>query len=182
MKNFKIGIAGVGGIGSNVAVHLVRTGIFSLKIVDFDKVELSNLNRQFYFSDQTGLAKIDALYENLKRINSAAEKIERENKFLDENNIVSTFNDCDIIVEGFDKAEYKAMLINSLAAHNKYIVSASGVAGIDTEEITVKKIADKIYIAGDFKTDFQYAKLYSPKIFITASIMSNIILKLVYEL
>jgi sulfur carrier protein ThiS adenylyltransferase len=60
---FRIGIAGCGGLGSNCAVALSRVGIGRLILVDFDVVELSNLNRQYYFRDQIGLLKTEALTE-----------------------------------------------------------------------------------------------------------------------
>ncbi|MFN3660850.1 MAG: ThiF family adenylyltransferase, partial [Brevinematales bacterium] len=108
----RIGIAGVGGIGSNVAMHLVRAGISSLKIVDFDKVDVSNLNRQFYFAYQIGCPKVLMLVENLKAIRPEVE-IEAIETFLDETNMEKFFADCDCVVEGFDRAETKALLLKT---------------------------------------------------------------------
>ena len=106
----RIGIAGAGGLGSNVAFNLVRTGVDKLKIVDFDEVDHSNLNRQFYFKDQVGHRKVRALYENLKRINPSID-ITIVDRKLEKENINEIFSDCDIIVEAFDKNIYKSMLI-----------------------------------------------------------------------
>ncbi len=161
----KIGIAGIGGIGSNVAVHLVRSGFLSFKIVDFDKVEESNLNRQFYFYDQIGKLKTDALEENLKKINNNI-IIEKGNIFLDENNILETFKDCDLIVEGFDQIKNKIMILEIFGNSSKTIVSACGVAGLNIDNIKIKNAGKNILIVGDFETDFRDKKLYSPKIFI----------------
>jgi len=171
----KIGIAGVGGIGSNVAFNLVRSNINNLKIVDFDIIEESNLNRQFYFQDQIGLNKVDALEENLKRINNDI-KIEKIKLFLDENNIFDVFKDCNIIVEGFDKIEQKKMLIEKFAYTGKFIISACGVAGLNIDRIDIKKLQDNIFIVGDFTTDIEDKKLFSPKVIIIASMMANLIL------
>lgn len=107
----KIGIAGAGGIGSNVAVHLVRSGIESIKIIDFDKVEKSNLNRQFYFYDQIGMYKSEAVKLNLERIGSST-KIESVNIKIEAENIEELFNDCDIVVEAFDKKSIKKYWLN----------------------------------------------------------------------
>jgi sulfur carrier protein ThiS adenylyltransferase len=108
LQEFKIGIAGAGGLGSNAAGMLVRTGFKQFKIVDFDVVEPSNLNRQFYFWPQLGQKKVEALKENLRLINpdvhieAVAERIEAQN-------IEAMFADCHIVVEAFDKPEYKKM-------------------------------------------------------------------------
>lgn len=172
----QVGIAGAGGIGSNIAVHLVRSGFFELKIVDFDKVDLSNLNRQFYFKEQIGQNKVDALETNLKKINPNA-AIEKELKFLDRENISRTFSGCDIIVEGFDKADTKSMIIETFAGNEKFVVSACGVAGLNIDKISVREFSSNVIIVGDFTTDIEDKKLYSPKVFIISSIMANIILK-----
>ena len=154
----KIGIAGVGGIGSNVAVNLVRSGILNLKIADYDKIEESNLNRQFYFSDQIGRSKVDALEENLIRINSKI-RLEKLNILINKDNIRSIFNDCSIIVEGFDKTNDKTLLVNEFCDTGKFVVSACGVAGLGTDNIKAKRLQDNIYIVGDFHTDIKDTKL-----------------------
>ena len=132
----KIGIAGAGGIGSNVAVHLVRSGVESIKIADFDRIEKSNLNRQFYFYDQIGMYKSEAVKLNLDRIGSST-KIESVNIKIEAENIEELFNDCDIVVEAFDKKEYKRILVELLGAKGKRIVSASGIGGTECHTVTL---------------------------------------------
>ncbi|MCK4956612.1 MAG: sulfur carrier protein ThiS adenylyltransferase ThiF [Candidatus Cloacimonetes bacterium] len=171
----KVGIAGVGGIGSNVALNLVRSGVKHFKIFDFDRIEKSNLNRQFYFEDQIGKYKVDMLEINLKRIDSSV-TIEKQVLKLDENNIVEALNDCDVIVEGFDDKICKKILIEAFGNSDKLVVSASGIAGYKLDEMSVRKIG-RCYIVGDFQTDFEAAKVYSPKVVIAASTMSNIVLE-----
>lgn len=172
----KIGIAGIGGIGGNVAMLLVRSGVSNIKIIDYDKVELSNLNRQFYFQDQIGMLKTEAFTANLKRINPEV-IIESENKVLTKENIVSVFKNCNIIIEGFDKIEFKSLLVNCYANTDKLILSASGVAGLNIDNITVKKVGKNAYIIGDFISDIKDIKLYAPKVMIVASVMANLILQ-----
>jgi sulfur carrier protein ThiS adenylyltransferase len=172
----KIGIAGVGGIGSNIAMLLTRAGVDNFKIVDFDKIDRSNLNRQFYFRDQIGKTKTKALEKNLKRINKDI-SIERSNILLNESNIDSIFADCDIIVEGFDKAHDKSMIIDAYSKTGKLIVSACGVAGLDTSNISTKRLQDNVFIVGDFSNDITDKKLFSTKVMIIASKMAEIILK-----
>ncbi len=176
MKKLKIGIAGAGGIGSNVAMLLTRAGFDDFKIIDFDKIDESNLNRQFYFHDQLGMIKISELKKNLERINGKI-KIETSNLLLDSSNVKSIFDDCDVIVEGFDKAPDKSMIIDAYAEKGKLIVSACGVAGLNLEEIKTKKLQDNVYITGDFKSDINDNKLYSAKVMIVASMMAVIIMK-----
>ena len=171
----KIAIAGVGGIGSNIAVNLIRSGINKLTIVDYDKIEYSNLNRQFYFFNQIGRVKVDALAENLKRINPKIEIIKHNIKLV-ESNLDDFLGDTDILVEGFDIAEYKKMLFEKYASVKKLMVSANGIAGYDTNQIGIKKIGN-CYIVGDFKSYFRKYKLYAHKVQVVASIMSGIIIE-----
>ena len=105
-----IGIAGVGGIGSNVALNLVRSGIDRLTLVDFDRVEPSNLNRQFYFADQVGRLKVEALAENLRRIRTGLRLVTRAER-IDPHNCRVLFADCELIVEGLDRIGDKKMLL-----------------------------------------------------------------------
>ena len=154
----KIGIAGAGGIGSNVAVNLIRSGVKNIKIVDFDVIDQSNLNRQFYFEDQIGKLKSEAIYENLIRINKTAD-IQSINSKLSSKNIHDIFEDCEIIVEAFDVKENKTMLIEQLLSSKDLIVSASGVADYDIESIKITKITNNLFIVGDNKKDI--SKYYS---------------------
>jgi len=172
--NKKIGIAGAGGLGSNVAVNLVRSGIKNIKVADFDKIETSNLNRQFYFRDQVGMVKVEALRENLTRI-APDLNIEIKNIKLDRENMNTFFSDCDIVVEAFDKSHYKSMLIEE-AGDKKLIVCGSGVAHHNLEDISIRKLGKNIYIAGDHTSDIRDCQTYSSKVQIVASIMANIVM------
>ncbi|MCG8549357.1 MAG: sulfur carrier protein ThiS adenylyltransferase ThiF [Desulfobacterales bacterium] len=169
----KIGIAGVGGIGSNVALNLVRSGVMQLKLVDFDRVEESNLNRQFYFADQIGQFKVDALRINLSRINPGV-NLETLILCIDRQNCAELFFDCDLIVEGLDRQGDKKMLIETFA-RNKTVVSASGIAGSDLAGIGSRKIGNS-RIIGDFTTDCDQAPLFSHKVTTVANYMSEFIL------
>ncbi|MCF8067208.1 MAG: sulfur carrier protein ThiS adenylyltransferase ThiF [Desulfobacterales bacterium] len=171
----KIGIAGIGGIGSNVAVNLLRSGIRHFKIADFDKIEKSNLNRQFYFEDQIGLYKADVLAENLKRIDASV-VIEKKILKLDTGNLLNFFDDCDVIVEGFDGTESKKVLIESFGNAEKLVVSASGIAGNRIDDIRIKKIGN-CHIFGDMKTDTSKYNPYLPKIMIITAMMTHAILE-----
>lgn len=172
----KVAIAGLGGLGSNIAMNLVRSGVDNLKIVDFDRIDESNLNRQFFFRDQIDLYKTDALEINLKRINPEI-IIEKENIKIDEDNVYNSFKDCEIIVEGFDNICSKTLLLEKFASSGKLIVSANGIADYDLENVKIKKMGKNIYIVGDFEKDIKDYKTYSSKISYITAIMSNIVLE-----
>ena len=113
LKAATVGIAGVGGLGSAVAVALARVGVGRLIIADFDVVEPSNLNRQQFFIDQIGMHKVAALSANLQRINPYV-SVKQHILMLDPENIATTFAGCSILVEAFDRADMKAMLVNTV--------------------------------------------------------------------
>jgi len=171
----RVGIAGAGGIGSNVAFQLVRAGVKRLKIVDFDCIEVSNLNRQFYFADQVGQAKAPALVENLMRIDPSA-NLEALVMRLGTDNMAAVFKDVDVVVEGFDGAEDKKNLMETFAGSKKMVVAASGVAGLNLDGITVRRMGN-CHIVGDFTTEAGTGNLYAPKVIMVAAMMSQIVLQ-----
>ncbi len=171
----KIGIAGAGGIGSNVAVNLVRSGVSYLKIVDFDRVEPTNLNRQFYFRDQIGCLKVEMLLENLRRIRSDI-RIETAVLRLDAANCPAVFADCRLIVEGLDRPEDKKMLVENLSGEGRVIVSACGIAGQGLAGIRVRKLGN-CFIVGDCVTDCARSPLFSHKVLAVTALMTDIILR-----
>lgn len=149
IKKTRVGIAGAGGLGSNCAVHLVRSGFCRLSIADFDVVEASNLNRQFYFYDQLGQKKIEKLKENLLRINPDL-SIRTIDVRLDAQNVMSVFEDCPVVVEALDRAQDKVMMANRIVPSGKFFVSVSGIGGWgDSDRIKTRKIRDNFYIVGD---------------------------------
>ena len=153
IRRTRVGIAGAGGLGSNCAVHLARSGFAQFVIADFDRVEPSNLNRQFYFSDQVGKKKTDMLKENLFRINPDL-KIQALDIKLDEKNIREAFEDCHVVVEALDQARDKAMMGRVFMNSGKLIVSVSGIGGWgDADRIKTTKIKDNFFIVGDMVSE-----------------------------
>ncbi len=171
----KIGIAGIGGIGSNVARHLVQAGLKDLLIVDFDRVEASNLNRQFYRFSQIGEKKTDCLEKNLIEI-SPGINIEKIDRKIKPGDLKEIFSCCDIVVEGFDNKIMKKTIIEELSETCAMLVSASGIAGYNMECITTKKMGN-CHIVGDFVSDEKDFNLFPPKIAMVASVMAGIVLK-----
>ena len=181
LKKAKVCILGLGGLGSNVAVLLARAGIGYLKLVDFDIVEASNLNRQQYRISHIGMKKTEAIKTIIKEINPFVE-IEVLNKKVDRENILSIVGDVEILVEAFDRAETKAMAIEELLINgDKKLVSASGMAGIGSaNEIITRKIRDNFYLVGDNYSDYEeYSGIMSTRVMICAAHQANVVLRLI---
>lgn len=178
MSTLKVGIAGCGGLGSNCGFNLVRSGIKNLTICDFDRIEPSNLNRQFFFYDQIGMYKSDALKENLTRINPDA-FIKSNTVELSRENITEIYNDCDIVIEAFDKAEMKKILAEEILNTGKIYITASGISGwSDSDKITTKRISDKFILIGDLETEASdTVPPISPRVNIAAAKQANIVLE-----
>lgn len=181
IKNAVVGIAGLGGLGSAVAIALTRIGVGKLILVDFDVVEPSNLNRQQYFTDQIGILKTKALRENLSKINPCV-RVQTYNEKLDPTNIERIFREAQVVVEAFDRANEKAMLINTVSEKmpEKYIVAASGVAGYgENNEIRTVRFSSKIFIVGDHETAAQPGMgLMAPRVGIVAHHQANTVLRI----
>lgn len=174
LEQAKIGVAGLGGLGSNVLAHLVRSGIRRFVAADFDVVSASNLNRQFFFADQVGRKKTEALAENLRRIDPDLELDFRDIR-LTEENTQDLFADCDVVVEAFDKADAKSMLIGALADSGIPVVAASGLAGFGkSNDIRLRKAGDNLYLVGDLVSGIS-AELApaSPRVGIAAAMEAN---------
>ncbi len=171
-----IGIAGAGGLGSNCAHNLVRSGFKKFTIIDFDLVTAANLDRQFYFLEQVGTSKVTALKQNLLRINPELE-IEISAERIEKENIMQLFKKCKIVAECLDKAEYKSMLVEKLLPLGKFIVSVSGVGGIgDSDAIQVRRLKDKLVMIGDLKSDISKKPPISPRVNIAAAKQADTIL------
>jgi len=168
-----VAIAGLGGLGSNAAISLVRSGIGKLILADCDKVELSNLNRQAYFLDDVGEKKTEALAEYLKNINPEI-KLECYTKLLTENNISEFFEKADLLIEAFDKAESKAWLIEAWCTHfpDKPIVCASGLSGYGKTELLKVQRSGNIIMCGDGISDLSMG-LTCSRVVIVANMQVN---------
>ncbi len=178
LESARVGIAGAGGLGSNCAMHLVRAGVLHLTVVDFDVVNESNLNRQFFFRDQLGRKKVEALKENLLRIDPAVD-IRAVDMRLDASSAREVFADCDILVEAFDVVDAKVMLVSSFASSGKMLVTASGLAGWGrSNAMRVRKMGNIVAI-GDGETAVgANAAPVSPRVGIAAAMEANAVVSL----
>ena len=153
LSSARVGVAGAGGLGSNAAAHLVRAGVGHLVIADFDVVSESNLNRQFFFRDQIGRPKVEALAENLRRIEPSVDLALHAVR-LDATNAPLLFAGCDVVIEAFDKAEAKAMLLG--AVRDRPLVSASGLAGWGRSgAIRIRRFGRSLWLVGDGESDIR---------------------------
>lgn len=183
LKKYTVGIAGAGGLGSNCAVALARVGIGKLVISDFDVVNESNLNRQYFFRDQLGQKKVHALKENIARINPEVKIITNDTK-LNENNIVEIYKDCDVIVEAFDLAEMKKMLIETFLSElpKKKIVLGLGMAGYGKNNLIKFRQSENLYICGDEESEIADDNPpLAPRVGIVANMQANTILELLLK-
>jgi sulfur carrier protein ThiS adenylyltransferase len=182
LKAAVVGIAGVGGLGSAVAVALARVGVGRLILADFDVVEPSNLNRQQYFIDQLGLYKVEALAENLARINPYV-RVETHRVLLSPDNIPVIFAPCSVVVEAFDRADMKAMLVNNLLGDmaGVTVVAASGLAGYGpNNDIITRKVSRRLFLVGDEVSEAGPGNgLMAPRVGIAASHQANQVLRVI---
>ena len=179
-----VGIAGLGGLGSNVAIALARAGVGCLIIADFDDVEQSNLNRQQYFTDQIGKSKVDCTIENLRRINPAVKVVGHRVK-LDADNVPQIFCDADCIAECFDTAEAKQMIVETVLTKmsGMRIVSVSGLAGYGkSNDIKTKRVSPWLVLVGDGQSGIDTCKvLTAARVGVAAMHQANAILEILID-
>ena len=177
---YTVGIAGCGGLGSNCAVALARVGIGRLVFADFDVVSESNLNRQYYFYDQLGMLKTEALRTNLERIGSGT-RIEAHSIKLNHQNIPEIFGECDVVVEAFDLAEMKKMLIETVLSAMKEIplVCGIGMAGYGNSHLIRMRRSGNLYICGDECTEVSDMQPpLAPRVGMVSNLEANTVLEI----
>ena len=184
LQEARVAVVGLGGLGSNVAMWLARLGVGHLLLYDFDKVELSNLNRQYYFLEDVGKYKAEALLAKLQQVNPYGDyqsKVAR----LTEANLEELLASAHIICEALDKAEAKAMLVNGVLEKfpDKYLVAASGLAGLeDSASMTVRQITPRFYLCGDGHSDFHELPLCGARVGLCAAQEALTIARLILRL
>ena len=184
LQRSTVGIAGAGGLGSNVAVSLARAGVGRLIIADFDKIEPSNLNRQQYSVKQIGRRKVEALRENLKGINPFSECVIHDVK-VTRANTGRLFGKADILVEAFDKAEQKGMLINTWLSlyPEKPLIAASGLAGYGKNAGLRTRKMGNLYVCGDGQSQCPTGiSPMAPRVAIVANMQANLAVELLVKM
>lgn len=176
-----VAVCGLGGLGSNIAIALARSGVGKLILIDDDRVDVTNLHRQQYKAAQIGRYKSDALAENLLEI-APYIQIEAVTARLSEENYAPLLRDADIICEAFDDPEAKAWLTNAVleTMPEKYLVAASGMAGMGPPNtIRTRRIAKRFYLCGDGLSDVSSAgSLVAPRVMLCAAHQAHTVLRI----
>lgn len=184
LSESRVAVAGLGGLGSNTAVFLARAGISHLHLIDFDKVDITNLNRQHYFISHLGRYKTEALKEQLLQINPWLD-IETSCEVVREENVLRLFQNEDIICEAFDRPENKAMLVNSCLElfPEKILVCASGMAGWGrSNDIITRQVGRNFYLCGDETSGIENGEgLIAPRVALCAAHEANLIIELILK-
>lgn len=182
LSDTTVAVCGLGGLGSNISVSLSRAGIGKLILIDFDRVDISNLHRQQYKITQIGMNKTDALSENLREITPYI-ILETHTEKITEENAANLLQSADIICEAFDNAECKAMLANFVleTMPDKYLVSASGMAGLGSANtIQTRRISERFYVCGDKISDVSTeTSLVSSRVMICAAHQAHTVLRII---
>lgn len=177
-----VAVCGLGGLGSNISVSLARAGVGKLILIDFDRVDISNLHRQQYKASQIGLFKTEALARNILEIAPYTD-IAAHTERITESNAGGLLRDTDIICEAFDKAEAKSMLANYVLEHfpDKYLVAASGMAGLGSaNNIRTRKITKFFYLCGDGVSDVACGQpLVSSRVALCAAHQAHTVLRII---
>lgn len=184
LANKHVGIAGAGGLGSNCASALTRCGVGRLTLADFDVVDESNLNRQFYFTHQIGCYKVDALKENLLMINPHLQVNIFKGK-LNHENIPHIFAHVDVLVEAFDLAEQKAIIIETALETwpERPIIAGSGMAGFGQIQLLRIRQLGNLYICGDEESEISESlPPIAPRVGIVAHMQADKVIELLANL
>lgn len=176
LASIRVGIAGVGGLGSNVAMLLARSGIEKMLLVDGDVVAPSNLNRQHYLPQDLGQKKILALKRTLLALNSHID-IEAQDLYLDRTNLGRLIPECPIWVEALDSPVSKAMMVEEALLHGAWVIAASGICGIGGLPLGQRQIG-RLTLIGDFQTDVCDAPPMAPRVTQAAAMMADRVLVL----
>ena len=181
LKKSTVGIAGLGGLGSNAAVSLARAGIGSLVLVDFDKVEESNLGRQYYLIEHIGRTKVDSLKEIIEKINPQV-KIVTHNIKLEKGQMEKPFKEVDVVIEALDNAETKTIFIEEILTKlpKKPVIAASGVAGYGhSDRIKTKRLGNLLMCYDGEAKSSDDDVLMAPRVSIMANWEANLALELI---
>lgn len=178
----RVAVCGLGGLGSNIAIALARAGVGHLHLIDFDRVDLTNLNRQQYAVGQLGQYKTDALRETLSLVSPYCD-VTCDTIQVTEENLPDLLKPEDYICEAFDRAEAKAMLVSGVLEHfpEKYLVAGSGLAGLGSANtIQTRRISKRFYLCGDGTSDSSVGLgLVASRVLVCAAHEANMILRLI---
>ena len=183
LRNTTIGIAGCGGLGSNCAMALARAGVGRLVIADFDSVTPENLDRQYYFREQVGQKKVLALQENIRKVNPDID-VQVHDVRLGPDEVLQIFKNCQVIVEAFDRADMKLMIIETVSERfpDKFIIAGSGLAGYGANNALRTRRLGNLFVCGD-ETSEVTPELppLAPRVGVVAAMQANQVLEIVMD-
>lgn len=177
LSSARVGIAGAGGLGSNAAILLARSGVEDFVIVDHDIIEPSNLNRQHYWPGQIGLPKVEALSEHLRELNPEI-RIEQRKEALDERNLGEILASAPVWVEALDRAETKRLFVERALLCDRKVASASGLGGFGGSPMQ-KRWLGNLVMVGDFTTDISVAPPLAPRVAQAAAMLADCVLEFI---
>ena len=184
LRDSRVAVCGLGGLGSNIAISLARAGVGTLILIDFDRVDITNLNRQQYKACQLGMEKTAALSENIREINPYIHLIPITEKVTAEN-LPELAAQAQVVCEAFDKAEEKSMLTEAVLTKlpGAVLVAASGMAGLgDPNEIKTRRISRRFYLCGDGSSDVDtLGSLFAPRVMLCAAHQATTVLRILTE-
>lgn len=181
IRKTRVFVAGCGGLGSNVAYLLVRSGFRKLTLVDFDTVDASNLNRQFFFPPQLGKPKVEAAAEIYRLLNPKVEITALQTRVTAEN-ACALAKDADLLVEALDEAEAKAAFVSAALGLGKPVVCAAGIAGFgNTDALVTRRFGRRVYVVGDGKSDTASTPPFAPRVMVAAAKQADLVLQLTLE-
>ena len=182
--NSTVAVCGLGGLGSNIAIHLARAGVGTLILIDFDQVDITNLNRQQYKAMQIGCDKPTALAANIHEINPYIHLVTHTVRITEEN-VVELMQNADIVCEAFDDADQKSMLAEAVLTQLPHttLVAASGMAGLgDPNAIQTRKISSRFYLCGDEASDVdELGSLFAPRVALCAAHQATCALRIIAQ-
>lgn len=182
LRAARVAIIGCGGLGSNVAAMLLRSGVGALTLVDFDTVAADNLNRQLFFADQVGRPKTEALAETLTRIGKDAQ-LRLENVCVSSANVIGIVQDADVIVEAVDTAEAKAMIVDACTRElpDTPLVTVSGLAGYGPADlIETERMGENLWVVGDLASDVREGlSLLASRVMVAAAQQAHIVIRII---
>ena len=184
LQTAKVAVVGLGGLGSNVAMWLARMGVGQLLLYDFDKVELSNLNRQYYFLEDVGQYKATALLRHLQAVNPYGNYQSRVVR-LTEDNLAELVSEAHIVCEALDSPETKALLVNGVLENHpdKYLVAASGLAGFAiSSTMQVRRVTSHFYLCGDGMSDMLELPLCGARVGLCAAQQALTIARIILQM
>jgi sulfur carrier protein ThiS adenylyltransferase len=183
LKGTCIGIAGCGGLGSNCAMALARAGVGTLVIADFDTVTLENLNRQYYFREQVGQKKVLALKENIGKVNPDID-VQAHDVRLGPDEVLHIFKNCQVIIEAFDRADMKLMIIETVTERfpDKFIIAGSGLAGYGENNALRTRRLGNLFVCGDESSEVsEELPPLAPRVGVVAALQANQALEIVMD-